>query len=138
MGDQETLELIYSLAGFPNETEWIEFKEGNSDPERIARDISALANSAAFLGREYAYKIWGLEDGTHRLAGTSFDHLSKKGKGNQALPIWLRNALSRNANYEFLPLDYDGRHFVVLRICAASMQPVYYDKDAYKWLKAHK
>lgn len=131
MGDQEILELIYSLAGFPNETEWIEFKEGNSEPTRIARDISALANSAAFLGREYAYKIWGLEDDSHRLVGTTFDHLSKKGKGNQALLIWLRNALSRNANYEFLPLDHDGKHFVVLRICAASMQPVYYDKDAY-------
>lgn len=131
MSDQETLELIYSLAGFPNETEWIEFKEGNSEPMRIARDISALANSAAFLGREYAYKIWGLEDDSHRLVGTTFDHLSKKGKGNQALPIWLRNVLSRNANYEFLPLVHDGKHFVVLRICAASMQPVYYDKDAY-------
>lgn len=131
MGDQETLELIYSLAGFPNETEWVEFKEGNSDPTRIARDISALANSAAFLDREYAYKIWGLEDESHQLVGTSFDHLSKKGKGNQALLIWLRNVLSRNANYEFLTLDHNDKHFVVLRIRAASMQPVYYDKNAY-------
>lgn len=131
MGDQEILELVYSLSGFPNETEWIEFKEGNSEPTRIARDISALANSAAFLGREYAYKVWGLEDQTHQLAGTSFNPLVKKGKGNQALFIWLRNVLSRNANYEFLQMDYDGKHFVVLRIRAASMQPVYYDKDAY-------
>ena len=53
MGTQETMELIYSLAGFPNETEWIEFKESNSEPTRIARDISALANSAAYLGKEF-------------------------------------------------------------------------------------
>ena len=131
MGNQETLELIYSLAGFPNETEWIEFKESNSEPARIARDISALANSAAFLGKEYAYKIWGLDDASHRLVGTTFRNLKAHGKGNQALPIWLRNALSRNASYEFLSCDYDSMHFEVLRIRAASAQPVYYDKDAY-------
>ena len=131
MGNQETLELIYSLAGFPNETEWLEFKEGNSEPARIARDISALANSAAFLGKEYAYKIWGLEDHSHKLVGTSFRNLRAHGKGNQALLIWLRNVLSRNANYEFLSCEHGSMHFEVLRIRAASAQPVYYDKDAY-------
>ena len=125
------MELIYSLAGFPNETEWIEFKESNSEPTRIARDVSALANSAAFLGREYAYEIWGLDDGSHKLVGTSFRNLKATGKGNQALPIWLRNVLSRNANYEFMSCDHNSMHFEVLRIRAASVQPVYYDKDAY-------
>ena len=131
MGTQETMELIYSLAGFPEETEWIEFKESNSEPARIARDISALANSAAFLGREYAYKIWGLDDKSHKLVGTTFRNLKANGKGNQALPIWLRNVLSRNASYEFLSCDHNAMHFEVLRIRAASAQPVYYDKDAY-------
>ena len=131
MEDQEALELLYSLAGFPSETEWIEFKEGNSDPTRIARDISALANSAAYLGREYAYKVWGLSDDAHAMVGTAFDPLTKRGKGNQSLLIWLRNVLSHNANYGFEQFDHDGRHYVVLRIHAASMQPVYYDKDAY-------
>ena len=50
MGEADDMELIYSLIGYPNETEWIEFKEGNSDPERIGRVISALANVAAYLG----------------------------------------------------------------------------------------
>ena len=131
VGTQETMELIYSLAGFPNETEWIEFKEGNSEPTRIARDISALANSAAFLGKEYAYKIWGLDDESHRLVGTKFRYLKANGKGNQALPIWLRTVLSRNAGYEFVSCDHGSMHFEVLRIRAATMQPVYYDKDAY-------
>ncbi len=131
MGTQEIMELIYSLAGFPDETEWIEFKEGNSDPIRIARDLSALANSAAFLGKEYAYKVWGLEDGSHKLVGTSFRNLKAHGKGSQPLGIWLRNALSRNASYEFVSCDHDDKHFEVLKIRAATAQPVYYDKDAY-------
>lgn len=87
MGDAGDMELIYSLIGYPNETEWIEFKEGNSDLERIGRDISALANVAAYLGRPRAYKIWGVEDDTHALVGTQFDPYHAKGKGNQDLQI---------------------------------------------------
>ena len=58
MGDLDQMELVYSLVGFPDETEWLEFKEGNSDPKSIGRDISALANSAAYLGRDFAFKLW--------------------------------------------------------------------------------
>ena len=47
MGEADGMELIYSLVGYPDETEWLEFKEGNSDPVRTGRDISALANTAA-------------------------------------------------------------------------------------------
>lgn len=32
MGEADGMELIYSLIGYPDETEWLEFKEGNSDP----------------------------------------------------------------------------------------------------------
>ena len=65
MADQHAMELIYSLVGYPCETEWLEFKEDNKDPLRIGEDISALANAAAFHGREFAYKIWGVKDTTH-------------------------------------------------------------------------
>ena len=43
MADQHAMELIYSLVGYPCETEWLEFKEDNKDPLRIGEDISALA-----------------------------------------------------------------------------------------------
>ena len=126
----EFMELVYSLIGYPDETEWIEFKEGNSDPVRIARDISALANSAAYLGRDFAYKLWGIEDGTHALVGTGFQPRSAT-VGNQALSMWLKRMLTPNALYDFLESDFNGKHFVVLQIRAAASQPVYFDKDAY-------
>ena len=81
----DAMDLIYQIVGFPSETEWIEFKEGNHDPIQIGEDISALANAAAYHGREYAYKIWGVDDGAHALVGTSFSPLEKKAKGNQPL-----------------------------------------------------
>ncbi|MGN0072128.1 MAG: ATP-binding protein [Atopobiaceae bacterium] len=125
------MELIYSLIGFPQETEWLEFKESNSDCIQIGRDISALSNAAAYCGREYAYKIWGVDDASHRLVGTTFNHNSAKGKGNQLLPIWLKTKLSSNARYEFIEIDHQGRHFCVLKIAAPTSQPVYFDKHAY-------
>ena len=39
--------LIKELISLPNETEWLEFKHNNFDPDMIGADISALANSAA-------------------------------------------------------------------------------------------
>lgn len=128
MGEADDMELIYSLVGYPNETEWIEFKEGNSDPERIGRDISALANVAAYLGRPRAYKIWGVEDDTHALVGTQFDPYHAKGKGNQDLQIWLRLFLSLHASYEFRCIERNGLRFVVLETDAAVGQPVCFDK----------
>ncbi len=125
------MELIYSLIGFPAETEWLEFKENNADCIQIGRDISALSNAAAYHGREYAYKIWGVEDGTRKLVGTTFNHNTAKGKGNQLLPIWLKTKLSQNARYEFIETDSGGKHFSILRIAAPSSQPVYFDKHAY-------
>ena len=130
MGEASELELLYSLIGFPAESEWLEFKEGNSDPERIGRDISALANSAAYLGREYAYKIWGVTDDTHRLVGTAFDPDAKT-VGKQPLKLWLRTMLSPNASYEFCCFSNDGLDFVILTIRAATNQPVYFQKTAY-------
>ena len=127
----DAMDLIYQLVGFPSETEWIEFKEGNHDPIQIGKDISALANAAAYHGRECAYKIWGVDDDTHALVGTSFKPLEKKAKGNQPLQIWLRRMLSANANYDFETIEHDGLTFVVATVRAAVGQPVYFEKRAY-------
>ncbi len=129
--DNSKMELVYSLVGFPAETEWLEFKEGNGDAEKIGRDISALANSAALHGRNRAYRIWGVADSNHALVGTSFNPYTKKAKGNQDLLIWLRRFLSANANYEFECFSHDGKNYVVLTVKAAAGQPVSFDKACY-------
>lgn len=132
MSKVEPMELIFSLIGYPNETEWLEFKENNDDPVQIGKDISALANAAAVHERSFAYKIWGVsDDSRHELKGTSFDPLSSKGKGNQDLLIWLKRMLSSNVYYEFESVPYDGMNFIVLKVNAAVRQPVYFEKAAY-------
>lgn len=39
--------LVNELRKLPNETQWLEFKYNNYEPDMIGQDISALANSAA-------------------------------------------------------------------------------------------
>lgn len=126
----EPMDLVYSLVGFPSETEWLEFKRDNTNPETIARDISALANSAAYCGRDAAYKVWGVDDASHKLVGTTFDPNSSK-KGNVLLPIWLKQALTDNANYDFFTATNGKHRFVILTVRPAVDRPVYYDGKAY-------
>ena len=64
--------LLVELLALPQETEWVEWKHNNDHPEMIAERLSALANSAALHGRDFGYMIWGVEDGTKKVVGTTF------------------------------------------------------------------
>ena len=52
------------LRSVPRESEWVEFKLANDDPKTIGEYVSALSNSAALLGKEGAYLVWGIDDAT--------------------------------------------------------------------------
>jgi len=41
--------LIEELRKHPQETEWIEFKVNNSDPDKIGKNLCAISNSATLL-----------------------------------------------------------------------------------------
>lgn len=69
--DQEYLAgLVRELCKLPRETEWVEFKVNNSDPQTIGEYISALANSAALNGKAFAYLIWGVSSKTESRSQT--------------------------------------------------------------------
>ena len=91
--------LLIELLARPQETEWIEWKHNNSAPEMIAERLSALANSAALHGLDMAYIIWGIEDGTKRIVGTTFRPRETK-KGNEELENWLMRSLHPQINFK--------------------------------------
>ena len=122
--------LIEELRRLPSETEYVEFKMNNANPEQIGRDISALANSAARLERRFAYKVWGIDDATHDVVGTTFDPRLVR-KGSQELELWLRLKLSDNAQFEFEYVHIDGMSLVLLRIWPAIQNLVLFDGKAY-------
>lgn len=115
--------LLHELQSLPKETEWVEFKQNKADPEEIGEYISALANSAALLGKGNGYVVWGVQDGNHDLIGTSFAP-GKAKVGNEELESWLLRLLEPKIDFAFTSLDCDGKPVVLLEIGAAFRHPV--------------
>ncbi len=115
--------LVGELSRLPQETEWVEFKVNHAKPEDIGEYISALANSAAILGKRLGYVVWGIENETHALVGTTFaPHAFKV--GNEELENWLLRLLDPKLSFRFIETSIDGKKFVVLEIEAAFRHPV--------------
>ncbi|MGN0756423.1 ATP-binding protein [Treponema sp.] len=122
--------LIKELISIPTETEWLEFKHNNFDPQMIGSDISALANSAAYRGKDKAYMIWGVNNETHEILGTDYNRFSKI-INNQEIESWLKNTVSKNADFDFFDTEIDGKKLVVLIIQKATGQPVTFKKEPF-------
>ena len=67
----DPIALLQSLRALPRETDWLEFKVNSFDPESAGQYVSGLANSAMLIGQKHAYMIWGIEDATHQIVGTT-------------------------------------------------------------------
>lgn len=84
--------LVRELCKLPRETEWVEFKVNNADPQEIGEYLAALANAAALNGKAFAYLVWGVEDQTRHIVGTRFSPATSK-KSNEPLETWLLRSL---------------------------------------------
>ena len=122
--------LVKELCKQPNESGWVEFKHNYWSPQMIGEDISALANSAVLADHSHAYMIWGVDDDTHEIVGTTV-RLKREKKGNQELENWLRYLLSKNANFEFHEVDIDFKHVELIVITRAEGLPVTFEKVDY-------
>lgn len=122
--------LVHQLVLLPSEYEWLEFKVNNTDPLMIGEDISALANGAAFCDHPKAYLVWGVDDKTHEVVGTSFKPEQAK-KGNQDLEMWLRTQLSENADFSIDSDEYEGKPIVVMTVCRAIERTVMFQRTEF-------
>jgi len=115
--------LIESLTNLPTETEWVEFKRNFDDPNKIGENISALANSAALLGKKSSYIVWGIDDSSHKVVGTSF--LPKKKKvGNEEMESWLLQRLNPRLNLKIIETEINNKPIVIFEIPAANNRPI--------------
>lgn len=122
--------LLDRLLTVTDEHEWIEFKH-NEDPHVIGEYISALANAAALDGEPFGYLVWGIEDGTRRVVGCrSFKPASTK-IGAQILDLWLHQYLRPKLDFRFNAFEYQGQPVVILRVPAATGQPVSFHETEY-------
>ena len=122
--------LVRGLLEYPIEQTWFEFKDGNDDPERIGKYISALANCACAANQPNGYLVWGIEDTTHKIVGTTINPDTTK-VGNQSLRLWLHTLLRPEISFEFYPCIIEGMRVVVLEMEAAYRQPIAFKGTAY-------
>lgn len=138
MSRSEDTALVDRLRMQSSETEWLEFKQTRCAPEQIGQYLSALANSACLVDRPKGYLVLGIEDGTHRVAGTDFDPYRAKGKGNQDLLPWLEAGLRPQTGFEARVVDHPDGRVVVFEVAAAKDQPVRFLGTAYVRVGASK
>lgn len=119
------------------EQPWIEFKHNNCDPQEIGEYVSALSNTAALFNQEHAFLIWGIDDKTHEITGTTFIPQEAK-VGNQGLELWISTQLDPQIQFYFHTTEIEGYPIVLLEISRAHSAPVkfrgvdYIRIDSYK------
>ena len=92
MAIKDPTALLKRLCTLP-EAGWLEFKQNNADPDMVGRTLAALANSAMREDRDRAYLVFGVQDSTRRLVGTSI-RFSERKVGGESFQNWLTRLLS--------------------------------------------
>jgi len=123
MNVSDLIDLLETLVQLPRETEWVEFKVNNGSPEDVGEYISALANSAALHRKELAYIVWGVEDETHKIVGTSFTPKSAR-IGNEELENWLARLLSPRVDFRVYQFVYRELPMALIEVVPCLHTPV--------------
>ena len=122
--------LLRRLTLLPHEVEWVEFKHNNSDPEEIGEYLSALSNAAALHCQKTAFLVWGVEDQTHQVLGTSFRPRIRK-IGNEDLEPWLARQLHPGTHFTIHEFAFDSLPVVLFEIQPCGHTPVRWKDVAY-------
>jgi hypothetical protein len=131
MEKEHLIELVNQLVQQPHESEWLEFKLNFHSVEEIGKRISALSNGACIHNQPYGYLVFGVEDQTHTIKGTSFKAKTYK-KGNEDLEHWLLTRLSPRIDFSIYEFDYQqGIHISIFIIPAAKNQPIEFLHQSY-------
>ena len=124
------ISLVHELRKLPQETEWVEFKENKAEPQEIGEYLSTLANSAALCGKAFAYLVWGIENASHQIVGTTFSPFRTKA-GNEELENWQLRLLSPKIHFYFFEIEVDAHKVVLLEIGRAFRHPVQFQNQEF-------
>ena len=108
----------------------MEFKHNNENPHLIGEYVSALSNGAALHGQAYGYLVWGIEDGTQRVVGTSFQPKQAKIK-QEELENWLLRQLNPRVDVAIHQFQVDGLPIALFEIQAAKTAPVSFKDEPF-------
>jgi ATP-dependent DNA helicase RecG len=128
---EQLKKLLDGLVNTKTETEWIEFKLNFHSKEEIGERISALSNTACLFKQPYGYLVFGVEDSTHNIVGTTFNLANSK-VGNEPLEHWITQRLSPRIDFRVYQFQYDTNiNILLFEIPATINQPVEFTNLAY-------
>lgn len=117
MSPSALAQLARELVTQSGESEWVEFKENNADPQKIGENISAISNSAALLHRGVGYIVWGVRNSDHEIVGTTFRPKAERVRA-QELENWLVTQLEPRIDVRIHEGEVDGKQVVVFEVQA--------------------
>jgi len=132
MNEKEINIIIADIQASSKESEWVEIKENNAKPEEIGEYISALANGAAHMGQSKGYLVFGLNDKTHAIVGTTFKPKLEK-VGNQEIENWISTQLSPRIDFTINEITINDKRLVLFIIDSAGNTPVKFKGKA--WIR---
>lgn len=120
---------VQELIAYPTEANWFEFKENWYEPNGIGEYISSLSNAAALEGQENGYLVWGINNDTHEITGTTFDF--RTDVKNEPLEHFLARQVMPDNNFYFKEITLDSKRVIVMVVPAASKIPTSFDGNRY-------
>lgn len=132
MEEERIRALIEDLRQHPSETPWLEFKTNIIDGNVIGKLISAVSNGARLKDQSLGYILWGIDDSSHGIVGTTFRPGREKIEG-QPYEFWIAGQIQPSLNMNFYEVSdsRDGRRVVLLEIPAADRVPTKFQGQAY-------
>jgi ATP-dependent DNA helicase RecG len=131
MTNSELIFLVDELRVLPKENEWVEFKSGTATSnDRLGQYISALSNAACIFNQPFGYLIFGIEDETHKVIGTTYKFKNAK-EGNEDLELLIRRYLIPSIRFQHFTCDFHGHYLEVFKIPAAKGEPTHFKKIPY-------
>ena len=122
-------EILEDLVSRDYEEDWFEFKENWFEPREVGEYISGMSNAASMVGQEMAYFVWGIENKTHQVVGTTFDfHGDVK---NEPIEHYLARQVKPDIPFHFEETTFHGKRVVVLSIPAAKDVPTSFARVRY-------
>jgi len=122
--------LLARLLKEPGENDWLEFKQNNNNPEAIGKWISACANAAILASKERAFLVWGVEDATKKMVGTTV-RLGQMKQGNENFANWISRKIDPKLMMELHDFELDGKQFSILAIEPTYDRPVRFGEEEY-------
>lgn len=138
MNGAQLLAKLTELLALPHETEWVEFKHNNTDPQMVGEYLSAISNAAALESQPFGYIVWGVEDVTHNVVGTKFKPRHQKGQGSEDFEPWLNKLLAPRINFRIFEFAMGGLPMVLFEVQAANTAPVAFSGRRFVRVGSHK